>query len=245
MPTYSPTQDGHRTAGDVWNDTAVGLIPGDGLDGWFGIQFTVSGLQREGERNLLLDPPRVQLISVSLRPAVINTPGTLSVYIVPEAAPTSYSNSRLPGNLGETSTKLLATHAVPDDPSFAPFTITLDPAPAMGYVNSAQWNGTIALSFHWLADNGTPRSFMSTEHSLYDNNTVLTTTESSFLTGKVGPWQAHSRVDRCPKCGEITLREKLSEDGWNEGMLVCARCWDPPEPRPLFTRPRERKGIND
>jgi hypothetical protein len=77
---------------------------------------------------------------------------------------------------------------------------------------------------------------------------TLTTTELPEVTGINKHWDAHSRADRCPRCGTLTVRQLLVEDGFKRGLLVCQSCWDPPDYHSQWNRRdvgREREGVNN
>lgn len=65
-----------------------------------------------------------------------------------------------------------------------------------------------------------------------------------FYQGRSYSGQASSRFDVCPRCGQLSLREKWVRDGLTM-KLVCPRCYDPPIPRrrpPMPVRPGTNEG---
>lgn len=77
--------------------------------------------------------------------------------------------------------------------------------------------------------------------------TYMTITEMPYVTGIVGPWRAHSRIDRCGKCGSLMPRERMFPDGFSKRLMVCKSCWDEPDFRqesPIGAG-RERPGVNE
>lgn len=59
--------------------------------------------------------------------------------------------------------------------------------------------------------------------------TLPTVTHQPGFTGLSGPWLAQGRADECPTCGKRSTRDTWVRDGWT-GLMVCARCYDPPDP---------------
>lgn len=109
-----------------------------------------------------------------------------------------------------------------------------------------QGNIAFAVDFTTRTQNGDIVSFMAAEGA--GAEAVLNTVEFTDITGINKHWRAHSRADRCPKCGSLTVREKLVEDGFKRGLLVCQSCYDPPDFHSEWGRRgvgRERQGIND
>jgi hypothetical protein len=70
-------------------------------------------------------------------------------------------------------------------------------------------------------------------------------TEIPYSTGRSTPRarSARSRMDICFRCGQISLREDWVRDGLT-GRMVCARCYDPPDPPPKPHAPPPR-GANE
>jgi hypothetical protein len=112
-------------------------------------------------------------------------------------------------------------------------------------IASQGFKGRFNFSVQWSNSAGTC-AMSSFEDAV--NIPTLTTTELGEVTGINKHWRAHSRADRCPRCGTLTVREKLVEDGFKRGLLVCQPCYDPPDFHSEWGRRgvgREREGIND
>lgn len=76
----------------------------------------------------------------------------------------------------------------------------------------------------------------------------LVTVEFTDITGIEGHVDAWSRVSRCPRCARILPRQLFVEDGFRRGLLVCTKCYDPPDFHAEWGRRlvgTEREGIND
>ena len=122
--------------------------------------------------------------------------------------------------------------------------VDLDLTRIAPYYLKSDWDGKLAFSLDGIMDGDLGSfKFAAAEHATYDPP-QLDATWVQFLTGKSGPWWAHSRVDRCGKCGTIDIRERFVEDGYYKGLWVCKDCYDPEEPVPRGLRP-DAPPIND
>ena len=73
---------------------------------------------------------------------------------------------------------------------------------------------------------------------------VSVETEGALFTGLSGPYKAEGRADECPKCGGKSTRDSWTRDGYTE-ILVCPRCYDPPDWTGRTRIGRERPPINE
>lgn len=240
--SYTATQDGHE-AGGVWVDTGTPIGGGSGND--LGLVFQAhSSFDPSGRP---IDPAVITTGSLTLTVAVQSGFfNTFQVYLVPQPNPEPFSNSNLPSSWLIGDNRLFIPTTTPFVANFdedGVVTIPLNFVPFRHILGSSSWSGEIAIVFQLNVAFGTAVTFNSLEAS--SGQPTLSLTEYPFLGGKVGPYRALGRVDRCPRCGFIRTRDTFVADGWEEGLLVCPECWDPEEPRPRFHHPRERPPIND
>ena len=178
--------------------------------------------------------------------------GTLTVRVMTSPTAAAWSGSNLPT---VTSGTLVAT--LVDTSTSGPLTIPLDPATGsttskLGNITpiyrSSRWPGSLAFVLVWTG--ATRLRLQSAEGAaLLPNPSLyapaLITESVPEFTGLEGPAKAQSRADRCPRCGQPSLRETWLQDGYGK-TFVCQDCWDPGDPLWHRRTPRPSKpGIND
>lgn len=168
--------------------------------------------------------------------------GTMSVYVVDEVDPAAFSNARVPGS--GVFTERLVYRAVPAVGFvFDDVVVPLDLGAAGSVYTKLGWQGNFALTVGWESPAGTLAIWAADG---VGPPPVLETDDGiPLISGLDGPVHAMSRVDRCPKCIEISPRENWVKDGWTK-RLVCPRCYDPDDPLRRRRRlPLEKPGLND
>jgi hypothetical protein len=100
----SGSQDGYTLAGGIWNDTSVTMATNVGpTDRTIEAGFVFDLQWDTDSEGILIDPPIIELGVVELYQAGIATgpPFIVSVWLVPEFAPSDFSNSLLPSDRSE------------------------------------------------------------------------------------------------------------------------------------------------
>ena len=85
------------------------------------------------------------------------------------------------------------------------------------------WNGYLLL---WLTTDSVYSSTLAEDAVL---SVGAAATYTNRFTGLQGPWQARSRVDECPVCGDRASRETWAYSPWHKRM-TCGFCVDPKDP---------------
>ena len=233
--TYTPTaQDGHITAGGLWNDTDATLIPGDGTtadaNSWLGLILDF-GDTTESERSLRLDPPIRQLSNLILTESGATASDcTLYLYFVNEFTPADYSDTALPGARGEAiADNLVSTVTMNGASGTTSATFSFANDTPNGRLRSlmlnANWNGRLARSVQMFSNSSAGIAFISTEG--VGNSPTLTLEESNFHTGHNKKFNVRGRARHCARSGLPANTVDLVEDGFTEGIHVLPEWWEP------------------
>jgi len=167
----------------------------------------------------------------------------------PEAAPTPFSDSRLPGALPYEL--LLGTASVPagalsnyplayNTPSALNAELTF---PLTAYLRHALFTGSVPVELEWTADSGGDLTLTFAEGGSPPQ--LDTGTELPFLTGLDGEEYARgqSRVDECPVTGKRNLREQWVQNRWNRTLCDPSGA-DPEDYQEKYVH-YERPPLND
>lgn len=180
-------------------------------------------------------------VSLVLR-AVSANQGVITVHYVDELDPAAFGASpNLPSQ--RTTVEVGSTAFV--SAVQVHVTIPLDLERITFRQRSLNWNGRLAFVVTWsLATN---LVVVMSEAANSANHPRLETEELNYVTGVARYGDAHSRIDRCPRCGRLQPRELFVKDGFVRNLLVCTRCYDEPDlVHKTGIRPgRERPGINN
>jgi hypothetical protein len=238
--TLTPSQDGDVATSAAWDDTAATELLATGSDGiGLRFQFPASAIDTITDTSIPAKPVNQTQPNVIYPTMTLNwvwsvgnaTAYTLSVYVVNEADPDSYSLTNEPTT---TDTNLVgtATGALPIDQDT--FSLSLDMGPIAGAYRRTGWNRILAFAV--FADSGSV-AFYPDEHLTITGPQLVVGDPLPEFTGLVGHGPGISRADRCPRCGQPSLRETWIRDGYKK-ILVCPPCWDPPSVRRRLVTPR-------
>jgi hypothetical protein len=238
--TLTPTQDGYSTFGTFVEDTTLSVQNAGGPNDLV-IGMTFDNL----DTTLIYTAATLTLTFV----AGSGTPGTLTLRYVTQIGAPDWSASNLPVSQSlpyDTIGTTLAT-----SPPGTTISFTFDPNLIAGTIGDFDCTPTLLhrarggakWAFTIDSTSGNSVSYASSRHPTVQGPQLSLTTISD-LTGRDG-LIGNSRVDRCPVCGTISLREHWVKSGYLK-RLVCSQCWDPADPlenqRPI--RPEDRLGIN-
>ncbi len=190
-------------------------------------------------------PSTLVFQSMVLNFAITANAGRLQVMLVKDATPTAWSNSSVPG-----FAQLTNELSVFDSTLTGAFSsgITLDAENMAAVYRQAAFDGSLALSFIWTSSTNTC-SMLNRAALLGLNNdaqNIVTTGDNDEFGGfnnKGGPWQTGSSGP-CFKCGTFGSRAEWIKDGFNRGVWVCPKCWDPPDQRRNLNLPPPEQRIS-
>jgi hypothetical protein len=193
------------------------------------------------------EPPQLDdLLQLQLTQWPSNVANVIaSLYMVPEAAPDTYDDDRLPGQRGEFTRENMVGEWIFLSPGAGlSHTLTLwntpeaaaNKARLLSFTRLASWNGRVALS--WIQLTVVSVLWTAAEAGGGQGPQLLVD-HHPFHTGHeaVHPRRVRARHD--PKTGLPCMGDELVEDGYT-GLRTRPGDWDPPEHRPKG-RPGERE----
>jgi hypothetical protein len=203
--------------------------------------------------------------------ATVTAPTTLSLYVVYQRGqvnPPVFSATQMPidilaaGNALEVARTPLTSANLMD----TPYSFTAPDPSNVSAVNAgvaARGLANVNAAFRRQGTQGAMAFLVDfTDPSVGVGNTVALATiedgvradplfiteELTDITGIEGHVDAWSRISRCPRCVKPMPRQMFVEDGFKRGLLVCQKCYDPPDFHGEWGRRlvgTEREGIHD
>ncbi len=243
MPEYEVAvlDDGFETLAGTWFDSLGGnLAAGSAVI--TGVSVVVPQTFATDRADIALNPPTFSSLKLILTTATLFPAGTFSLWVVNDPIPTKFTDvTYMPSQLLANAYLSSDAVAVPLIPIDTEYEVTIDLDSLYPVYRQSNWNGRLNFFFQHTGQ-AIGINFYSGDSAFPPR---IETVELPFLTGVEKYVDARSRVDRCPRCGEITIREKLIQDGFISGnYLVCKECWDPEDvvARPI---PPDLPPIND
>jgi hypothetical protein len=221
--------------GAVWTDmTAANLGVGNLPGPVGGIQYTTPAPNELLFRSLTL----------TLTPMVGGGAGTFTVGFVTDLDLQPFSNTNLPSTQ-TTITVYSAAHTfVVGTTVTFPINLGVNELQTGNFVGGMEtanaglchsgFQGVIGLVLTFTGAVTTFHSYLAP--SVVALRPTFIGDETPYLTGLLSNKPMMSRADYCPRCGQPTFREYLTEDGYTK-TLVCSDCWDPAERRERRRKP--------